>query len=175
MNKVFNNVLQEVTTGLNSVSSNDIEHFANLIGSCEGNIIGLGAGRMGYSLKGFIMRLSHLGKQAYMIGDTSLPRVKENDLILVNSSSGSTQSIYLFAKQAKDCGATIYLVTASPNSQIGKIADHVICYENLTSSQLMKTYHEQLTWLLFDGVSQLLFNIMGHSRAYVEQNHSVLE
>ena len=44
------------------------------------NFIGLGAGRMGYSLRSFIMRLSHMGFQASMIGDTNVPRVTKSSI-----------------------------------------------------------------------------------------------
>ena len=49
------------------------------------NIIGLGAGRMGYALRAFVMRLCHMGFQASMIGDTNVPRVRENTIIFINA------------------------------------------------------------------------------------------
>ena len=38
-----------------------------MLSATNKSIFGLGAGRMGYSLRAFIMRLSHLGYNAYML------------------------------------------------------------------------------------------------------------
>ena len=51
---------------------------------------------MGYSIQAFIMRLSHLGYPAFMIGDMSLPRIGSDDLVIVNSILGKPlRSCYL--------------------------------------------------------------------------------
>ena len=91
-----------------------ISAFEDFIVKNKNNtFVGLGAGRMGYSLKSFVMRLSHLGLNAYMIGDTTLPRVDENSTVIVNSSSGETESLKIFTYQAKEAGASILLLTAN--------------------------------------------------------------
>ena len=175
MNHVFETTLEEITRGISGIKSEEVEQFVSSITNCKGNIIGLGAGRMGYALQGFIMRLSHLGKNAFMIGDTTLPRVTKHDLVLVNSSSGATPSIVLYAQQAHSHGAKICLVSAQEKSPISEIAHEIVTYPNIASNQLMKTYHEQLTWVFYDCISQLVFEKLGNSRTSVENNHSVLE
>ena len=175
MNNYMQVVMDEVLEGLSSIDNAQFEKMALNISGTKNKIIGVAAGRMGYSLKGFIMRLSHLGYSAYMLGDTNLPRVNEGDLVIIGTSSGETPSIKLFAEQAKDHGAQVCVVTASPDSSIGSLADSILCYKNITSKQLMKTYHEQLTWLLYDAMSMLIFKAADKDRVFVENNHSILE
>lgn len=175
MNEFIQLVSDEVIEGLNSIDTFQFEKMALEIAGTDNKIIGVAAGRMGYSLKGFIMRLSHLGYSAYMLGDTNLPRVNTGDLVIISTSSGETPSIKLFAEQAKNHGAQVCVVTASPDSTIGSLADVLLCYKNINSKQLMKTYHEQLTWLLYDAMSMLIFKAADKNKVFVENNHSILE
>ena len=130
---------------------------------------------MGYALRAFIMRLNHFGYLASMIGDTNVPRIGENDIVIINSSSGETPSIKLLSKQAKEVGSKLCLITANKDSSISKLADLTVTYDTPSSGQLMKTYHEQLTWVLFDCISQRIFDKAALVKSSVEKNHSILE
>src|SRR5512137_2637182 len=94
-NMRFNKILDELRSFENVFDNDDYRSVVTTVSSFfeGGKIIGLGAGRMGYSLRAFIMRLSHIGFNASMIGDTNVPRCDENTLCIVNSSSGNTDSI----------------------------------------------------------------------------------
>ena len=96
-------ILDEINMMLDSLVENEVENYIGLLteklSSSSGDIIGLAAGRMGYSLRAFIMRLNHMGFNASMIGDTNVPRVRQNSILFINSSSGETPSILLFAEQ----------------------------------------------------------------------------
>ena len=94
-------IFNELRNINNSLDDDAAERMSREVIGCRGKIVGLGAGRMGYSLQAFIMRLSHLGYIAYMLGDTSVPRIGVGDLVLVNSSSGETPSVCLLAEIAK--------------------------------------------------------------------------
>jgi 6-phospho-3-hexuloisomerase len=141
----------------------------------NGRVIGLGAGRMGYSLQSFIMRLSHIGFEAYMIGDTTLPRVGIGDIVVVNSSSGNTPSINLYAKQAKDAGAKIVLLTSAKNCLIGNLSNFIILYTVKKNMQLMKTVHEQFSLLFLDYIAHRLVVDNDLNVNEIENNHSILE
>ena len=99
-------ILDEIDMMHDSLVKNDVESYIELLteklSSSSGDIIGLAAGRMGYALRAFIMRLNHMGFNASMIGDTNVPRVKQDSILFINSSSGETPSILLFAEQAKN-------------------------------------------------------------------------
>ena len=177
LNTEFENTIRQHIEIFNSINDGEINRliktFCDL--SKTNRVIGLGAGRMGYSLRSFIMRLSHIGFHAYMIGDTSLPRVAQNDLVLINSSSGNTPSIALYAKQAKEAGAQIILLTASIDSSIEKISNQVIRYKVTNDMQLMKTVHEQFSMLLFDHIAHRIVEDAKIDISFIEHNHSILE
>ena len=149
--------------------------FVKEVLSCEGAIVGLGAGRMGYALQAFTMRLSHLGYKSYMIGDTSLPRIGPKDLVIVNSSSGETPTILLLTKIAKQAEARIILLTGNSESSLAKIADLVIAYNKINSTQLMKTVYEQFSFLFFDHCAAQIADQGKLSVSEIEVNHSILE
>ena len=139
------------------------------------DIIGVGAGRMGYSLRAHIMRLSHIGYNSYFIGDTTLPRIGANSVVIINSSSGETPTNILYARQASAAGSYIITVTSDKNSTIAKLSDLVVEIPTLESSQLMKTIYEQYSYLLFDYVSESVVTTLELDREVITHNHSILD
>jgi len=170
------NILKELRTCWEGTSKEEINSFVSLLSEEKySEIVGLGAGRMGYSLRAFIMRLTHLGFAGYMIGDTNVPRVSASSIVLINSSSGETPSILLYAKQAKKAGAKLLLLTANPNSKIAEISDCIITIPNVCTEQLMKTIFEQYSFILFDYIASEILCKKSLDVSYVNNNHSILE
>ncbi len=169
-------IFNELNYLFKKTNKKSLNLFINLILKNKNKrIIGLGAGRMGYSLQSFIMRLSHLKFKSYMIGDTSLPRIKKGDIIIINSSSGETISVRVMAEIAKKKSCILILFTHNKDSTIGKMSDLVISYPKIKSEQLMKSLYEQYTFLLFDFLSLSLFKKLSYSSSEVSSNHSILE
>ena len=135
--------------------------------------VGFGAGRMGYALRSFMMRLFHLGYNSYMIGDTNFPRISDKTITIVNSSSGETESNILYAKQARNNGSYVVLFTTNSNSSIAKLSDFTICYSSIDSKQLMKSVYEQFTFLLFDYITENIKNKYGLSTSVINSSHSI--
>lgn len=138
-------------------------------------IIGIGAGRMGYSLRAFMMRLSHMSFDTYFIGDTSLPRINEKSLVIINSSSGETETNILYARQAMAAGSFILTFTCNPDSTIGKLSNHVFKIPTIKSKQLMKSIYEQYTYLIFDMIVADYVEYFNLDTSVISQNHSILE
>ena len=144
-------IINELTSMANLFDKTNNTDVVKLLSESKNkNIIGLGAGRMGYSLRAFIMRLGHLGYNARMIGDTCIPPVDQNCLILVNSSSGETKSILQLCQIAKEYNATLVSFTSNSSSSIARISDYNILVPKIDSEQPMKTISEQFTYLMFD-------------------------
>lgn len=138
-------------------------------------IVGLAAGRMGYALRAFIMRLNHMGFNASMIGDTNVPLITTNDIVLVNSSSGETPSILLYVRQARDVGSRVYTTTCNPKSSIGVLSHEVITLPRVDSVQLMKSPYEQFSMLLYDYLVIELSSKLKLDPEFTTHNHSILE
>lgn len=160
------------TTGINSYIDKLTETFYS-----KNKIIGIGAGRMGYSLRAHIMRLSQIGYSSWFIGDTTLPRIDEKSIVVINTSTGETETNVLYAKQAKNHGSFLIVITCNKFSTIGKMADMLIELPTINSFQVMKTIYEQFTWLLLDfAVDETIKNIeRSDFRKKIQYNHSVLE
>ena len=72
------------------------------------------------------MDMSQIGKVVFRVGDNNTPSNHEGDILLVVSGSGNTKTISIIAKEAKDFGATVGLISTSEQSIIGEIADYNI-------------------------------------------------
>lgn len=172
-------ILLELESMNNTIDPRDYMAFLELLVDDLKNtdaVIGLGAGRMGYSLRAFIMRLCHMGFNASMIGDTNVPRVRQGTVVIVNSSSGETPSMILYAQQARAEGGTLYVITTNPDSTLAKMADALLIYgENFNTTQIMKTVYEQFTYLLLDKLAEDVVHDADIIKDYMIHNHSILE
>jgi len=172
MNKIIKE-LESMWDGTDKKSV--VELVDRLCRARDKKIVGLGAGRMGYAIQAFVMRLSHLGYRSYMVGDTTLPRVDSDTFVIVNTSSGETSSMKLYVDQCREAGSFIVAVTAGKKSTIALKADLMVSIPKIDSDQLMKTIYEQYSFLLFDYVSSKVFEKSQLNKEWVEQNHSILE
>ena len=98
-------VVQELTHTLTAIDEEQAEKFVELIDEAD-EVFCAGAGRSGFQVKGFAMRLMHMGVASYVVGETCT---------LVNH-----------AAKAKEMGARVALITINPNSSIAGMADVVI-------------------------------------------------
>ncbi len=89
-------------------------------------ILVMGAGRSGLVGRAFAMRLLHLGYNVYVLGDTIVPRIGKDDIVVAISGSGRTKLIVTAAEAAKQVGATVIAVTSYPDSPLAEIADIVV-------------------------------------------------
>ena len=60
-----------------------------------------GKGRSGFVANSFAMRLNQLGKQAHVVGESTTPAIKSNDVFVIISGSGSTEHLRLLADKSK--------------------------------------------------------------------------
>lgn len=118
-------VINELSHTLSSIDSESAEKFVDLILDAE-EVFCAGAGRSGFQIKGFAMRLMHMGINSYVVGETCTPNIKDNGLLVICSGSGETKSLVNHATKAKEMGAKIALITINPESSIAKMADVVI-------------------------------------------------
>ncbi len=92
----------------------------------QGRILVMGAGRSGLIGRAFAMRLLHLGYNAYVLGETIVPAIREGDIVIAISGSGKTKLIVTAAEAAKEAKARLIAVTSYPDSPLGRLADLVI-------------------------------------------------
>ena len=118
-------VLNELHHTLSRIDIQKANEFVELVDQAQ-EVFCAGAGRSGFQVKGFAMRLMHMGINSYVVGETCTPNIRENGLLVICSGSGETKSLVNHANKAKEVGAKIALITINPESTIAKLADVVV-------------------------------------------------
>ena len=88
-------------------------------------IVVFGLGREGLQMRGFAMRLFHLGRDVAVWGDMTTPPVGPGDLLLVSAGPGYLATTHALVEIARTAGARTALITAQPNAELAKYVDVV--------------------------------------------------
>lgn len=181
-------ILNEIKQVLDSIDEKQVDELIELIRNSD-KVVGYGAGRMGLSLKAFIMRLNHLGIQAYYLGDTYIPPLTEYDLVIVSSGSGETSMVKKFVEEVgKKTKAWVAAIVGDELSSISTMANHIVVFKpcngglnskdsdkKINSIQLMSTLNEQATYILFDIIAKKLADKMDMDTEKTKRNHFNVE
>ena len=112
-----------VAEGLSKIDPAQVDAMAKGIAKAK-RVFVTGWGRAGNVAGILVMDMSQIGKLVYRVGDNNTPSIHEGDILLVVSGSGNTKTISIIAKEAKDFGAEVGLISTSEQSIIGEIADY---------------------------------------------------
>jgi len=144
-----------------------------------------GAGRSGFMVRAFAMRLMHIGFEVYVVGETVTPNLTPEDMLIIASGSGATQSLVVMAQKAKAIGARIGLITIDQQSTIAKLADIVLTIPapspkiqkktGFTSIQPMGSLFEQSLLLILDAVILMLMQRQHKTSDTMFTRHANLE
>ena len=176
-------VLKEVNSVLKSSNYQDIVKFCDSILSAQ-RIVLFGAGRVGFVMKSFGMRLSHLGINSYFLTDSNIPRTSPRDLLIVGSGSGNTASVSNIVLLAKQYKLNVICITSNPDSIVAKNSSALILLNCQTkesnsierlSLQPMTTIFEQSLYLTLDAIVMLLMNRMNETHHTMLERHNNLE
>ena len=88
-------------------------------------IVVFGCGREGLQMRGFAMRLFHMGRNVAVWGDMTTPDVSAGDLLIVSAGPGDLATARTLAGIARGAGARTLLVTAQPQGELSKHVDVV--------------------------------------------------
>ncbi len=88
-------------------------------------IVVFGLGREGLQMRGFAMRLFHMGRDVAVWGDMTTPEVTTGDLLIVSAGPGDLVTARTLAGIARRAGARTLLVTAQPQGELAKQVDVV--------------------------------------------------
>jgi 6-phospho-3-hexuloisomerase len=183
MNSEIKEILKEIQIVLSKINESEVDGLISEILNAK-RIVVCGAGRVGMAIRGFGMRLGHLGLNAYTLGDSTVPGISEDDLLIVASGSGETQTIFDLVAIASRNKCRIAAITGNPESRIGKLANSLViitapsktkAVEGFISVQPMTTLNEQCLYLFFDAVTLKLMNRMGENHDSMWARHSNLE
>ncbi|MCQ1535825.1 6-phospho-3-hexuloisomerase [Methanosarcina sp. KYL-1] len=154
----------------------------------------MGAGRSGLVAKAFAMRLMHLGFTVYVVGETTTPAVREEDVVIAISGSGETRSIADLGKIVKDIGSPLITVTSKKESTLGRISDIAMVLPSKAKNDLdaggylernmrgdyknlppLGTAFEITSLVFLDSVIAQLIMLTGASEAELKSRHTNIE
>ncbi len=173
-------VIQENLDTLLRVDQGQIEQLMDEI--CKAKKIQLYAmGRMQLSVRGFAMRLKHMGFDSYVVYDTTSPCIGPGDLLIGHCAVTNVELNVI--KLAKQAGARVALLTAHPEIEHGKYADLCVYVpgqifgtaDEVSSIQPMSTLLEQALFLFTDIVTMMLIDKCKVSLDDMKASHTNLE
>lgn len=102
-----------------------------LLLSCRGKVITSGAGTSGSVARRLAHLLSVSGTPALFLSASdslhgSLGAVTEGDVVIAVSKGGTSEELNEFTRRAAVRGARIIAITARPESELAKAADHLV-------------------------------------------------
>lgn len=175
--------LAELGAALDGVDEAQIDAAVEAIASAK-KIALYGVGREGLQVKGFCMRLFHLGLRASMVGDMTTPPIGEGDLLVVSAGPGAFATVLGLMDVAREATAKTLVVTAQPDGEAAARADHVLVIPAQTMANDRGATAAVLPMgSVFEGAQYVLFELMilklrdrlGVSLDAMRSNHTNLE
>jgi 6-phospho-3-hexuloisomerase len=150
-----------------------------------GSLVLYGCGREGLQLRGFAMRLHHLGLRVAMQGDMAAPPVGPGDLLIASAGPGELATVTALMRIAREAGAAVLFLTAEPQAPASLLATQVLVIAAQTmardrgaasSSVLpMGSVYEGALFLLFEVMVLDLRDRLGASAEAMRARHTNLE
>ncbi len=189
-------IIEFIRRAIDHIRDEQVEEMANVLVDAykrRARVLVMGAGRTGLVGRSFAMRLLHLGYQVAILGETIVPRIRENDIVIALSGSGRTKLIVTAAETAKSIGAHVIAITSFPESPLAQIADTLVLIPGRTKISREEDYftrqilglHEPLaplgtlfedTLMVFlDGVIVELMRRLGKTEEDMRDIHANIE
>ena len=148
------------------------------------NIICYGVGREGLMMKSLTMRLMHLGRKAYFVGDMNVPPVQQGDLLLVSQGPGFFSTVDALVSIANNENCKTVIFTSRPDRlkardyhQVVHIPAQTMADDQKGASGVlpMGSLYEAALFLFFEIVIISLRDQLGESAESMRARHTNLE
>ena len=142
-----------------------------------------GEGRSGLVMRMLAVRLMHLGKQAFVIGETITPGIGAGNVLIACSGSGTTAVTCLLAESAAKIGARVIALTAQTDSRLAACAGLVVAIpaphkgnaREAGSRQYGASLFEQAALIVCDAIVYEMQHAIGASHDELWRRHANLE
>ena len=172
----------ELADVLGRVDPDIYEAFCATIAGAN-RIVCFGMGREGLALRGFCMRLAHMGFDAHVAGDATAMPVGPGDIVVVTSGPGNLTMTRSMIELAHRAGASVVMVTAQPDAPDPQSADFALTIpaqtmandRDSTSVLAMGTAFELAMAIIFDLAVIRIQELRGESLESMRERHFNLE
>ena len=170
-------ILRDLTDVLKAVPDSETDPFLQaLVGARR--VFMYGVGRSGLVARMFGMRLVHLGRESTIVGDTTTPAIRADDLLVVCSRTGQSPILLHAVDLAHREGAKAAAVVGMQGTPLAQAADLVvrIPIEVARSEQRqpMGSLFEQALLLYLDRMVLRLMDALKRTVEDMERIHSNL-
>lgn len=160
MADLYQTALAEIANVFTRIDETNVEAAIARIAEAR-RIATYGVGREGLQMKGFAMRLFHLGLDIGVVGEMTTPPLGKGDLLIVSAGPGYFSTVAGLMGVAREAGAGTLLVTAQPGAKCAELADLVL---HLPAQTMADDRSDQASVLpmgsLFEGAQYILFEAM---------------
>ena len=183
--KLSQSIIKEHKEVFERLSMEELSQLIDAIIKAK-RIFVMGAGREGISLRGFAMRLAHLGKPTYWIWDDTTTGIQPDDLFIVSDGCGDVGLFRYILKRVKQAGGIIAMFTGEPDGNNAKKYADIIVFIHATAylahrddvvptAQIMGNQYEQHLYMLCDIIIMLLVEKLGLTYSDLEKRHRNVE
>lgn len=175
-------ILEELDTVLSNVDESQILKAIQVVNESD-KVFFNALGRASFAGKSFVMRLMHMGREVYVVGETNTPNFGEKDLLIICSGSGETKQFIQIAEKAKAFGGKILVLTGNGQSTLARMADATIeihapskkqSDSDFSSIQPMASLFEQSILVIGDAIILMMMD-SGSANEDMFHRHSNLE
>jgi len=121
----YREILQKIMDITDGISPDEFRKFIEIIINSP-RIYVVGAGRSGMVTRAFAMRLVHLGRKVFVVGETVTAALRKGDTLLAVSSSGKTTLVVETARAAKSLKGRVVAITSDLNAPLATLADAIV-------------------------------------------------
>jgi len=181
--EIFETALDELGAVVRRIDDGRVDAACAMLAGA-GKIAVYGCGREALQVKGFAMRLFHLGLPVAVVGDMTTPPLGRGDLLVVSAGPGSFSTVLALLGVARESGARTMVVTAQPDGEAPCAADVVIHLPAqtmaddggpATSVLPMGSLYEAVQLLFFDVLAIRLRERLGRAPDEMRARHTNLE
>lgn len=174
--------LAEIGAAVAAIDAREAEALAAAILSAR-RIVVHGAGREGLMMRALAMRLAHLGCDAHVAGDATVPPVGPGDLVLVAAGPGDLPTVEALVLRAAVAGARTACVTARPAGAVPGRSDMLLVIPARTMAEdrarpgllPMGSVFEGAMFVAFELLVLRLRDLLGETAETMRARHTNLE
>lgn len=183
MTTLYRQALDELGAVLDRLDDAAVDRACATIAAAR-HVAVYAGGREGLQLRGFAMRLFHLGRSVSVVGDMTTPAIGPGDLFLVVCGPGEISTAMALCGVARQAGAGILVITAQPDGRVPRMADEVLVLPAQTMADdqgpavsilPMGSVFEGCLFVLFEAMILKLKTALGVSTDAMRANHTNLE
>ncbi len=184
MTTLYRTALGELGQVMDRIDDAAVDRACGLIAEA-GRVMVFGGGREGLQIRGFAMRLFHLGRNVSVVGDMTAPPLGAGDLFVVTVGPGYISTAMALMEVAKAAGAKILFITAQPEGRCAPLADFVLLLPAqtmaddrgaaATSVLPMGSLYEGALFVLFEVMILKLRDRLGLTPEAMRASHTNME